>query len=360
MDRIATDISGPFPVTEQKNKYILVVVDQFTKWVEAYAIPDQLAETVACKIVYEFTSRMGLPLDLHSDRGSNYTSKLFSEVCRILEVNRTLSSPYHPSSNGMVERFHHTLLGMISAYVSEHQRDWDKHLPLLTSAYRSCVHESTGFSPNMLMLGREVHQPITLKYGFPGESRQPVSTVDYACELWDRMTEIQHLVRAHLKDTAGKQKRDHDTRLSINSYTIGDLVYCLDSTRKIGRCPKLNPNHWKGPFVVIKAVSDLLYKISGQYDSKTRVMHHDRLNPYYSDMIPDWVPAVQKKAKSSNSGGIAQHKQQTVKPQKKISRTQDAQRQATGSQPQSPDAVMCGNQARPQRTRKQPDRLNYE
>ena len=102
MDRVATDITGPFPVSETGSKYILVVQDQLSKWVEAYPIKDQSAETVAHVLVYEFFSRFGLPNELHSDQGSNYGSELFKEVCKALDIHKTRTSPYHPSGNGMV------------------------------------------------------------------------------------------------------------------------------------------------------------------------------------------------------------------------------------------------------------------
>ena len=154
MDRVSTDIMGPFPVSERGCRYILVVQDQFSKWEEAYPIRDQSAETVARVLVHEFFSRSGVPLELHSDQGSNYGSELFKEVCKLLEIYKTRTTPYHPSRNGMVERFNHTLLNMISVYVSENQRDWDVNLSVLTSAYRSCSHGSSGLSPNLVMLGR--------------------------------------------------------------------------------------------------------------------------------------------------------------------------------------------------------------
>ena len=113
MDRLAIDILDPFPQTERDNKYVLVAIDRFTKWVEAYAIPNFRAETVANKLVYEFISRFGVPLDIDSDQGRNFESKLFTELCALLEVNKTRTSPYHPAGNGMVERFNRTLVNMI-------------------------------------------------------------------------------------------------------------------------------------------------------------------------------------------------------------------------------------------------------
>ena len=220
LDRLATDILGPFPVTESGNKYVLVVMDQFTKFVEAYPIPDQTAEVVANKIVLEFISRYGTPLEMHSDQGRNYESRLFQEVCRLLEIHKTRTTPFHPASNGMVERFNSTLVNMISTYVNEEQNNWDKYLNLVTFAYRSCVHESTGFTPNMLMFGREVHLPITLEMGFkPSEGH--TSEIDYETDLEEKLCAIYALVREHLKTSAVRQSRDHDTRLSKHSYSPG-------------------------------------------------------------------------------------------------------------------------------------------
>ena len=149
MDRKATDNIEKFPTSNSESKYILVVQVQFSKWADAYAIKDQSAETVARVLVHEFFSRFGVPLELHSDQGSNYGSDLFKEVCKLLEIHKTRTTPYHPSGNGLVERFNQTLLNMVSAYVSDNQKDWDLYLPLLTSAYRSCAHDSSGLSPKL-------------------------------------------------------------------------------------------------------------------------------------------------------------------------------------------------------------------
>ncbi len=90
LDRLSTDITGPFPISNSGNKYILVVTDYFTKWVEIFAIPDQTAVTCAEKILNEVICRYGCPLDLHSDQGPNYASKIFTELCKMLGIKKTL------------------------------------------------------------------------------------------------------------------------------------------------------------------------------------------------------------------------------------------------------------------------------
>ena len=104
-DRLSTDTIGPFPLTPRGNKYILTFTDHFTKWVEVFAIPDQTATTCANILLNEIISRYGCPLSLHSDQGRNYTSDLFTELCQLLEIRKTRTSPRNPNGNGQCERF---------------------------------------------------------------------------------------------------------------------------------------------------------------------------------------------------------------------------------------------------------------
>jgi len=107
-ERIATDIAGPFPETDQGNRYILVVGDYFSKWIEAYPLPNYEAVTVATALVENWISRFGVPLELHSDQGSNFESQVFGEVAKLLGLRKTRTTPLHPQSDGMVERFNKT------------------------------------------------------------------------------------------------------------------------------------------------------------------------------------------------------------------------------------------------------------
>ncbi|MCG7879381.1 MAG: RNase H-like domain-containing protein, partial [Candidatus Thiodiazotropha endolucinida] len=154
MERIATDILGPLPETESGNRYILVIGDYFTKWVEAFAIPDQTAQTVARCLVKEVVSRFGVPTYIHSDQGRQFESAVYQEVCALLDIKKTRTTPYHPQSDGMVERFNRTLERLLSAFVNAEHSDWDERLPYVLMAYRSSVNETTGYTPNMMMLGR--------------------------------------------------------------------------------------------------------------------------------------------------------------------------------------------------------------
>ncbi|GBN81999.1 Retrovirus-related Pol polyprotein from transposon 412 [Araneus ventricosus] len=147
------DTLGPFPVTTKGNRYVLVLMDYFTKWPEAIPIPDQEASTVAEELVQSWISCYGVPMILHSDQGTNFNSALFTKLCELLGILKTRMTALHPESDGMVERFNRTILYHLSLFVSRNQTDWDTHLPLFLLAYRSAEHEVTGLTPAEMMFG---------------------------------------------------------------------------------------------------------------------------------------------------------------------------------------------------------------
>ena len=285
MERLHVDVLGPFPQSARGNHYILAAVDQFTKWAEVFAVPDQTAETTAKTLVNDIIARFGAPLSIHTDQGRNFESQLFAEVCRLLEVAKTRTTPYHPSSNGQVERLNRTLLQMMRCYISPGQRDWDEYLPLLASAYRRVPHSSTGISPNRMMLGRETLMPQDLGKGLP-EDPDSCDPDGYVTKLQHQLESTQQLARQHLKGAVQRQKRDHNLRASFHLYQPGDLVYTRDNSRTKGHSPKLQPL-WAGPAVVIERLGEVLYRIRDR--KRTRTLHHDRLKPCRSDQIPLWV-----------------------------------------------------------------------
>ena len=114
MERVALDILGPLPLSESGNQYLLIVADYFTKWPEAYALPNQEATTVAKILVNEMICRFGVPLEIHSDQGQNFESALFKEMCCLLGMSKTRTIPLHPQSDGMVERMNRTTEAQLS------------------------------------------------------------------------------------------------------------------------------------------------------------------------------------------------------------------------------------------------------
>ena len=112
------------------------------------------ATTVASILVQEFICHFGVPECIHTDQGHNFEANLIKEICKVLDIKKTRTSPYHPQSDGMIERFNRTLLSMLSTALEKNHSNWDLQLPLLMLAYRTSVQETTGATPFSLMFGR--------------------------------------------------------------------------------------------------------------------------------------------------------------------------------------------------------------
>ena len=125
MERVGVDILGPLPVTDRGNRYILVAQDYFSKYPFAVPLPNQEAVTIAEALVNGFFCYFGSPLELISDRGPQFEGQVMTEVCKLFGIHKSRTTALYPQGNGLVERYNRTLLNALSAYVSEHQRDWD-------------------------------------------------------------------------------------------------------------------------------------------------------------------------------------------------------------------------------------------
>ena len=290
MERLAIDVTGPFPRTQRGNKYILVISDYFTKWTQAFAIRDQEAPTVANVLVNNVVSLFGVPRFLHSDKGSNFESHVFTEMCKILGIDKTRTTTKRPQSDGMVERNIKTIKEMLSAFVDNTQKNWDLYLPLLMMAYRSSVHESTGVSPCSMMLGREITLPIDLVLGVPEEENKTYST-QYAYELAECLKFIHEFARNKLKITGLTMKKYYDHKIDHKIYDVGAPVWLHNPKSKHGLSRKLQ-REWCGPFVVIQRLNDVIYRVQETPKSKPKIVHHDKLKKYTGENAPTWFAEV--------------------------------------------------------------------
>ena len=127
---------------------VLVVTDYFTRWVEAYAIPNQEANTVAEKLVSEFFCQFSLPTQLHSDQGRQFEANIIQEMCKAIGIAKSRTTPYHPQGDRCVE-----LLHMLSTSVLD-KNDWEHRLRPVCMAYNSTQHAATGYTPFFLMFGQ--------------------------------------------------------------------------------------------------------------------------------------------------------------------------------------------------------------
>ena len=205
--RIAVDIIGPLarPSATGK-KYILTVVDYATRYPEAIPLSNIQADTVADALLRVFT-RVGFPQEILSDQGTQFTAELTQQVWRLCGIKPLQSSPYHPQTNGLCERFNGTLKQLLRSFV-ESRKDWEKYLPHLLFAYREVPQESTGFSPFELLYGRRVRGPLDLvRAQWEGvEDPEGLPILSYVLELRERLRGLTDLVHKNMQ-SAQKQNK---------------------------------------------------------------------------------------------------------------------------------------------------------
>ena len=272
---VAVDILGPLPESEEGNSYVLVATDYFTKWVEAYAIPNQEAITVARKLTDEMFCRFSPPDQLHSDQGKQFESELLKEICKIFRIKKTRTTPYHPQCDGQVERFNRTLLHMLSTTIKEHPFDWEDQLPKVCMAYNTSVHSSTGFSPYFLMFGRQPKLPIDLAY--PLDQSSPCSVKDYAESLKINLESAFQRAREQLNTHHEHRKEQYDKKVYGDPYKEGDLVWLHNPAVPKNSSRKLH-HPWSGPYRITKRLTDNDYRIESTNRKKQlQVVHFNRL-----------------------------------------------------------------------------------
>ena len=166
---IGIDFLGPLPISNG-NSYIALFVDHFTKWYEAVPLPDQRAETTATALLEHWISRFGVPVSIHTDQGRNFESKFFQSLMQSLQIDKTRTTSFHPQSNSAIERMNRTLLNMLAKSVDDFHSNWTQQLPYVMMAFRTSVHESTGYTPQFLVFGEEINLPLifsTLRQNSP-------------------------------------------------------------------------------------------------------------------------------------------------------------------------------------------------
>src|SRR5216117_2346329 len=220
-ERIGIDFVGPLERTKRRNRYILVVTDYLTKWPEAKAMKEATAENVV-KFIYEgIICRHGCPKIILSDRGTHFRNKLVEELCEKFEIKHKLSAPYHPQTNGLVERFNRTLCESL-AKVSEKENQWDEHIEQVLFAYRTTKHATTKKTPFFMTYGREAILPIKdfengENFGKDAIIGRPYDLINLVDE---RIKALENIERSQVQ-----QKNRHDIKIKEETkFNIGDKI----------------------------------------------------------------------------------------------------------------------------------------
>ena len=144
-----------------------MIGDHSRKWYEAIPLPDQTAVKTANASVDLWISPFGCAYCLHSDQGRKFDSELFEKLMKLLQMDKTRTTLFHPQSKAVIEILNEALQNMLANYVNEEQSNWSQQLLHVLMAYQSSVHESTCYTPEFLVFGQELSLPLDFMYPNP-------------------------------------------------------------------------------------------------------------------------------------------------------------------------------------------------
>lgn len=284
-ERVLLDCVGPLPKAKSGHQYLLTIMCAATRYPEAIPLRTLKTKTIV-KALLKFFSTFGLPRIVQTDQGTNFMSKIFSQVLTELNIKHITSSPYHPESQGALERFHQTLKSMIRKFCFESGREWDEGLPFLLLAVRESPQESLRFSPADLVFGHTVRGPLRLLRDawLSSEPRAASNVLDYVSRFRERLHYVQNLASTNLAQAQTKMKQNFDKRTVKRSFQPGDKTLVL-----LPIPGSSLQAQFSGPYEIESKISETDYVVrTPDRRRKSRVCHINMLKRYFSreDAVP--------------------------------------------------------------------------
>jgi hypothetical protein len=276
--QIGIDIVGPLPRTQRGKKYIVTAMDYLTKWPEARALTEATAEKVADFIYEQIICQHGCPQIILTDRGTHFNNNMVNRLLEKFKIKHLLSTPYHPQTNGLVERFNRTLCESL-AKMSDKTNDWDLFIPPVLFAYRTTKHSTTKIEPFFMVYGRAARLPLDTE-----ESADQMAENDRLYHLINDVPHIRQKARSQVLQEQNKQmeRHKHITKRPIN-FQIGDKVLYFKAAQDQSHSGKLNPK-WKGPFYIHDVLPNGAYKLRTMETQVLATPINGNLLKYYREM----------------------------------------------------------------------------
>lgn len=259
-------------------KNILVITDHFTKYAVAVPTSDQKVKTVAKALWNHFLIHYGFPERLHSDQGRDFESSVIKDLCQLLGIKKSRTTPYHPRGNP-VDWFNRTLLEMLGMLSEENKSKWKEFVQPLVHAYNCTKNDTTGFSPYQLMFGRQPSHLLDLAFGLTPKNPGKVSHPEYVKKLKESLQESYRLAIERSDRIAQRNKQRYDSKVRESILEPGDKVL----VRNVGI---------RGKHKIADKWSKMVYRIVKQIDNSPvyvvapvvsvgpeRTLHRDLLLP---------------------------------------------------------------------------------
>lgn len=292
-ETLAIDLFGPLPETSTGKKWIFIVEDTSTKWVELFALSEATAANCAKILIEEVFLRYGLPRRLISDNGPQFVSAVMQLTCDLLEITQDLIPVYHPQANP-AERKNRDLKPRLAILVGEEHASWEDKLPLIRFAMNTSVCDTTGQTAAYLQFGRQLRTADDIKH----DIRQVIDNDNFVPEITPYLKRFANSildVKDRVEQKQDRQKENFDRRRRQKYYKPGDKVWVtIHPISRNNRSRKFMPKR-EGPYLILTLRSPTTYEIAdpANPDQVLGTYHVSALKDYHEPEVQrDTGPVV--------------------------------------------------------------------
>ena len=272
------DILGPYtPKSEEGNRYILLYICAFSKYIELVPLKDMKSYTIAHALVNDIFLRHGTPSILVSDKAVNLISQVMSDLFSILKVTRETTTAFHQQSNSMAERCVQTIKAIFNTIIENKQEKWQQYLNYVRCAYVNTVHASTNESPHFIMHLSDFRFPYSALAEPEFDRTFYNYDTDYRNLMIKRSKETFKIVENQLKGSYEKQKLYYDKTAKEKHIEIGSRVFLRNEAPTPGISTGFKAK-FTGPYRVIEFDDRNNAVIKPIYGTaKEQTVHQNRL-----------------------------------------------------------------------------------